>query len=334
MFVDPDLATRLSPDHRRRLEWFEEHAGEVIPRPERLEGRLPLVHPRMGIYKPRELEYATAIVTRLRSRYHGDSVTHHADGTWNMVYHQQDTPVGRDDGAWANDALRACLRDGIPVGVLEERQTPERPRLFEVLGLGALAGWQSDYFILQSLSHAAAGPGRSAINALLATAEALEAAQNEEQPLPADDYDARLRTMRQIVARRGQGAFRAALLDAYAGRCAVTGCDVPEVLEAAHLRPYRGPGSHDVRNGLLLRADIHTLLDLLLVAFNPATRTLAVSSQLEGTQYEQLSGRSLAEPRLLRQRPAAAILEDLWRDFISQRVRPGPARFGTRANGA
>ncbi len=305
----------------------------MIPKPEPLEGHLPLVHPRMGIYKPRELEYATAIITMLRSRYQGDSVTHHADETWNMVYHQQDAPAGRDDGVYANEALRACLRDGIPVGVLEERETLARPRLFEVLGLGMLVGWQSDYFILQSLNQAAADSGRRAINALLATAEALEANEDQERPLPSDDYDARLRTMRQIVARRGQGAFRARLLRAYAGRCAVTGCDVPDVLEAAHPRPYRGPESNDVRNGLLLRADIHTLLDLMLVAFDPAARTVVISSQLQGTHYEQLSGLHLVEPRLARQRPSTEILEALWQEFVSQRARTGLIGVAARGSG-
>ncbi|HUZ56031.1 MAG TPA: HNH endonuclease [Streptosporangiaceae bacterium] len=58
----------------------------------------------------------------------------------------------------------------------------------------------------------------------------------------------------------------AALMAAYSGRCAVTGCTVQAVLEAAHLRPYRGPDSNVTGNGLLLRADIHTLLDLQLLA--------------------------------------------------------------------
>lgn len=33
------------------------------------------------------------------------------------------------------------------------------------------------------------------------------------------------------------------------------------VLEAAHVTPYLGPETNDITNGLLLRADLHTLLD-------------------------------------------------------------------------
>ncbi len=289
----------------------------MLPRPEPLEGPLPLVHPRMGIYKPSDLEYATAIITMLRSRYQGDRVTHHRGGSWDVVYHQQDAPPGRPGGAYANTALHASLRDHIPVGVLQEREVSEPPRMFEVLGLAMPVAWQSDYFVLQSVNQAGSTAGRGAIGHLLATAEALED-DSEQQSLPADDYDARLRTIRQIVARRGQTGFRAILLEAYSRRCAITGCDVPDVLEAAHLRPYRGPDSNNVRNGLLLRADIHTLLDLRLLAIEPNSRTVVIADQLTGTHYQHLIGTRLGEPRLDHQRPAPEILETVWRDFTAQ----------------
>ncbi|WP_336979879.1 HNH endonuclease signature motif containing protein [Altererythrobacter fulvus] len=56
---------------------------------------------------------------------------------------------------------------------------------------------------------------------------------------------------------------------AYEGRCAISGCDVREVLEAAHIMPYLGEETNDVRNGLLLRADLHTLFDLGLLKIGP-----------------------------------------------------------------
>lgn len=33
------------------------------------------------------------------------------------------------------------------------------------------------------------------------------------------------------------------------------------VLNAAHIKPYAEDGPHEVRNGLLLREDLHTLFD-------------------------------------------------------------------------
>ncbi|WP_396954399.1 HNH endonuclease [Nocardioides pantholopis] len=57
--------------------------------------------------------------------------------------------------------------------------------------------------------------------------------------------------------------FRASLLAAYDGQCAVTDTRTEAGLEAAHLRPYRVPASNVVTNGLLLRADIHTRCSIL-----------------------------------------------------------------------
>lgn len=65
-----------------------------------------------------------------------------------------------------------------------------------------------------------------------------------------------------VKARReGRAAFKRALNTAYAGQCAVTGTDIEGVLDAAHIVGYRGPLTNHVRNGLLLRVDIHRLFD-------------------------------------------------------------------------
>ncbi|MBM4290940.1 MAG: HNH endonuclease, partial [Deltaproteobacteria bacterium] len=53
-------------------------------------------------------------------------------------------------------------------------------------------------------------------------------------------------------ARLGQGAFRASVLNAYEGRCAVTGEHTDPVLQAAHIKPYAEEGEHSLRNALLL----------------------------------------------------------------------------------
>jgi len=150
---------------------------------------------------------------------------------------------------------------------------------------------------------------------IAAVEEEVQREADAETP-PADDYDARIRVIKQAVARRGQPKFRSKLMKAYSGRCAVTGYEAEAALEAAHLRPYRGPESNTVSNGLLLRADIHTLLDLGLVAFNPQTRKVVVSLLLAGTRYESLSGRLLAEPSQESQRPSQHALDTLWQFFV------------------
>lgn len=61
--------------------------------------------------------------------------------------------------------------------------------------------------------------------------------------------------------RLGQAGFKASLLDAYGGRCAVTDSKITPILEAAHIRPYASGGRHEISNGLLLRSDVHKLYD-------------------------------------------------------------------------
>jgi len=70
----------------------------------------------------------------------------------------------------------------------------------------------------------------------------------------------------EVRPRLGQSSFRVLVTDAYQRRCAITGENTLAALEAAHIVPYSGEGGHDVRNGLLLRADFHRLFDVGLVS--------------------------------------------------------------------
>lgn len=110
---------------------------------------------------------------------------------------------------------------------------------------------------------------------------------------PRNQKDARQRTLRAVVERRGQAAFRNKLIAAYQGICAISGCNVLSVLEAAHITPYLGPATNDPSNGLLLRADLHILWDVGLIAINPDTRSVWISPDLAGSIYDSLQGEVL-----------------------------------------
>lgn len=152
------------------------------------------------------------------------------------------------------------------------------PKLAKLLGLSGET--------LTSVS----GPTRGLLEQEAKAAEAIGSFS------PADEVDERQRVLAAIVRRRGQPAFRKALLDAYDGRCAMTGCNVVDALEAAHIQPYSGLKSNDVRNGLLLRADVHTLFDLYLIAINPGSLRIAVAPALQHSTYVELDGRQLSTP--------------------------------------
>lgn len=110
-----------------------------------------------------------------------------------------------------------------------------------------------------------------------------------------NDRDARTKVLTSIARRRGQPKFRLDLLAAYAGRCAVTGCSAVDVLEGAHIKSYRGDHTNHVTNGLLLRADIHTLFDLGLLRINPATLLLQVADRVR-SDYGRYDGKPLRLP--------------------------------------
>ena len=74
---------------------------------------------------------------------------------------------------------------------------------------------------------------------------------------------------RQIRERRRQERFRDLLRARHGNRCLVTGCAVLAVLEAAHIKPYRGEDDNHPENALLLRSDVHTLFDLDLLGIEP-----------------------------------------------------------------
>jgi len=61
--------------------------------------------------------------------------------------------------------------------------------------------------------------------------------------------------------RIGQGAFKVFLIDAYNRKCSISGERTMPVLEAAHIKSYSEAGPNQIRNGLLLRSDIHKLFD-------------------------------------------------------------------------
>ena len=115
------------------------------------------------------------------------------------------------------------------------------------------------------------------------------------------------------VPRRGQGAFRLMVMDAYERRCAVTGEKTLPALEAAHIRPFSDVQSHDVGNGLLLRSDVHKLYDQGYVTVTPDYR-FRVSQRIKeqfknGVIYYDLDNRPIRLPTDEAQFPDAGALE-------------------------
>jgi hypothetical protein len=121
--------------------------------------------------------------------------------------------------------------------------------------------------------------------------------KNSELFNPKTPKDGREHIIAAIVRRRGQPEFRRKLLKIYHSRCAITGSDAEAALEAAHILPYNGVGTNHSTNGLLLRADIHTLFDLGLLSIDPETMTVLIAPELKSSEYAQYDGKTLTLPQ-------------------------------------
>ena len=100
---------------------------------------------------------------------------------------------------------------------------------------------------------------------------------------------------KQTVApiRPSQAEFRERLMEAYGERCAISGCRVPEVLDAAHLRSWRE--GNGICDGVLLRKDLHALLDAGLLTISRGY-VVSVPPGL-GSDYENFDGVKLRLPK-------------------------------------
>ncbi|MBL8693767.1 MAG: HNH endonuclease [Planctomycetes bacterium] len=126
--------------------------------------------------------------------------------------------------------------------------------------------------------------------------------------------DERKRAAAVAAMREGQGTFRARLLGAYRGACAITGEHTEPVLDAAHIQPYLGPRSNHVQNGIVLTKEFHTLFDMGLVAITSDYR-VRVSSRIRerwhnGHRYYAFDNQPLKSlPANRAQRPSREALQ-------------------------
>jgi len=171
--------------------------------------------------------------------------------------------------------------------------------------------------VFKYVSHEGSGPTtfklqRQVIDQTKAIEEEVEKSGGFD---PKNVEDGRRRVITAIVQRRGQTAFRAGLLSAYAGQCPISDCDTSLVLEAAHIFPYRGNETNHVTNGILLRSDLHTLFDLRMFSISGDGRILT-REQLSKSTYSWMSSKRFRWPKTHKDRPSLEALA--W-----QRVQAG-----------
>jgi putative restriction endonuclease len=231
-----------------------------------------------GVFRPKGASSVWLFVTEEKT----SDRTQYRDRLEGDILHWQGQTSGRTDKLIIDHEAQ-----GLELLIFFRKRKYEHPRAaFRYLGPYSY------------VSHSGGGPASFILKRGRSTIVEISAAEADSAPFdPLNLEDARQRVLRTITQRRGQKSFRDALIGAYDGKCAISGCSVLDVLEAAHISPYLGPETNKVVNGLLLRADLHTLFDCGLLTIEPNSMTVEVSARLLDSEYKSLHGRKLTLPK-------------------------------------
>ncbi len=257
-----------------------------------------------GIFRPKGTPSIWLFVTQTKTA----DRTQYEDKLEGDILKMQGQTLGRTD-----DLIISHQRRGDELVLFYRAHKSQYPGYgFEYIGTFRYvshAGAQPTGFTLQKI-------GEDPIARVLETLS--DELQGEHYFDVADIEDERKKVLRAIVQRRGQHPFRRSLLKAYKGSCCITGCKIEEILEAAHIYPYKGEKSNAVANGLLLRADLHTLFDLKHLSVDPKTYQVHLSAKLIGTEYQVYEGNKLLLPEQAENMPSMSSLASHFSEFIAQ----------------
>jgi hypothetical protein len=201
----------------------------------------------MGIYKPKGARHALWVRETLHGPYPDEEPTLLPDGSWTYRYSPEGRGGKSDMSLPTNRALQRCMDDGVPIGVLRQRASGAGGSSYEILGLAYVEGYDGRHFHLRS------------------EPIVVESQPSKDEHLPFVAFEEKHLAESARMVRDSR--FGVAVRLAYRGKCAaceigfhIRGASVG--LEAAHLIPANKKGtSLDVRNGILLCANHHALMD-------------------------------------------------------------------------
>ncbi|QJR14665.1 HNH endonuclease [Usitatibacter palustris] len=259
--LDQQIRTAAFIHVRRMLEIRDPLTSEDIARGFTFQGeRIPLINPQRGIFKPQQLKYALSIKTVVPRKgariWYDDQRAAHDQiykGDETVAYSFMGTNPEAADNRWLRDAMR--------------NQTPL------IYFLGAFPGHYHAIIPVTIVGW---------------DAKALQAQVSMGLPgeLRADPQETALErryALRQVKTRLHQTLFRAAVISAYGGRCALSGLPETSLLDAAHIRPDADElmGQPVITNGLPLTKLHHAAFDNHLIGINSDYRVVVSRRLLE-----------------------------------------------------
>ena len=259
--VDNDTRIRMAAfDHVRRLS----EAHGLLTRNEMKPGfvfdgeQIPFAIRQRGIFKPRQMRHLLSITT-VFPRTDGRVWYEDQRQVQRQIFEGAETVdyafMGTDPEAADNRWLRDAFENQVPVmyflGV--------SPGRYQAIIPTFITGWD-EYALKSSLTFG--NPYQSEIE------------------VPANTGERRY-AIRMVRERLHQNTFREAVLQAYRGRCAITGLPETRLLDAAHIISDgdEAMGQPVVPNGLSLSKIHHAAFDAHLIGIDPDYR-LHVSDRL------------------------------------------------------
>lgn len=314
----------VPPEFAAAYRWYQERTGEHLEAlpigsyaPD-----LPIKLAReSGIHSPdyRKLpsrgdgkpKYALSVHSQGQQRYADKDVIEREDGTWILDYCAHRTVEGKQVQTYYNENMMNCLNDGVPIAVMVKDPNGG----YKNLGLAFIEEYNADTDIFTLHGPVTVENEREGFFSFIQPQDLTPRDRKIFEEW--DQTDERTRTKVDQVIRERQSVFHDRVSKAYEGACAVTQIDVPTVLQAAHIDPYRGRKSQVVTNGVLLRMDIHRLYDENLLAIDPDGNVLRISERLSTTPYAKYDGRRIDVPRDPLCRPDENLLDMHYRQFVS-----------------
>jgi len=235
-------------------------------------GRIPIVNPQRGIFKPQQMRYLLSIRTvypRSGARvWYDDQRNVHR-----QIYEGDESVdyafMGQNPDAADNRWLREAMENRVPViyflGVA--------PGLYQAILPAYLVGW--DPLALKAR-----------------VAFGVEAGESLEYPATGGE---RRYALREVKQRLHQASFREAVIAAYDGRCAVSGLPELRLLDAAHIiaDKHEMLGQAVVPNGIPLSKIHHAAFDAHLIGVDPDFRVHVADRLLrlhDGPMLQVLKG--------------------------------------------
>ena len=247
-------------EHVRRLSEIHDHLTATELKPGFIFNgeRTPLINPQRGIFKPQQMLFLLSIKTVFPKP--GGKVWYDDQREVHRQIFEGDETVdyafmGQDPNAADNRWLREAFENQVPViyflGIAPGRYQAMLPTF--------ISGWDA------AALKARVAFGVPGQDALLQPENALE----------------RRYALRAVKQRLHQASFRAAVITAYSGRCALSGLPEPMLLDAAHIVSDKDEhfGQPVVPNGIPLSKIHHAAFDAHLIGIDPDYR-LHVSDRL------------------------------------------------------